>query len=343
MDLLKISLLGTFRIDHPGLPTGGKIPRSIQILLAYLLLFRHRLHPREVLTGLFWGDHIEERARGCLSTALWRLRRTLEPLGVPKGSFLLTSPTGGVGFNAESNHWLDVADLEDKAKKVLQKPTESMEPREAQEIQDALSLYNSELLEGFFEDWIIRERERLRMLYLESLIRLMHYWKSAGAFQKSLTCGQKILDRDPLREEIHREVMRLYQACGQRTMAIRQYKICCQFLEEELAIPPMDETRKVYDEIRKIGAGEVLNFVPKSAQISRSNNCESIDDLRQNLGQTFQQLEKILQDLKQTMQVLERMVQGDLRQRTPQISLPWSKPYVPHFSVYFSKKKILGD
>jgi DNA-binding SARP family transcriptional activator len=173
MDLLKISLLGTFRIDHPGLPAGGKIPRSIQILLAYLLLFRHRLHPREVLTGLFWGDHQEERARGCLSTALWRMRRTLEPPGVPKGRFLRTSPVGDVGFNPESNFWLDVEDLEDKAIKLLHKSTESMEPCEAQEIQDALSLYTSELLEGFFEDRIIRERERLRMLYLHTVNALL--------------------------------------------------------------------------------------------------------------------------------------------------------------------------
>ena len=108
-----------------------------------------------------------------------------------------------------------------------------------------------------------------------------------------------------------------YWACGQRTMAIRQYKICCQFLEEELGIPPMDETRRLYDEILKISPGEVLHFIPKPAQIPRSNSCESIDDLRQNLGRTFQDLEKILQDLRRTMQVLERMVQGDLRQRTP--------------------------
>lgn len=318
MDLLKISLLGTFRVEYPELPTEGKITRSIQSFLAYLLLFRHRLHPREVLTGLFWGDHREERARGCLSTTVWRLRRILEPPGVPKGSFLLISPTGEVGFNPESNYWLDVADFEDKAKEALQKPAESMEPCEAQGLQDALSLYTSELLEGFFEDWIIRERERLRMLYLESLVRLMHYWRSAGAFQKSLACGQNILDRDPLREEIHREVMRLYRACGQRTMAIRQYKICCQFLEEELGIPPMDETRRLYDEILKIVPGEVVRFTPKPAQISGSNSCESmIDELGQNLDQTLQDLEKILQNLRRTMQVLERMVQGDQRQRTP--------------------------
>jgi DNA-binding SARP family transcriptional activator len=60
----------------------SNLSRAIMAPLAYLILYRNRPHSREVLTGIFWGDHPENRARSCLSTALWRLRKALEPRGL---------------------------------------------------------------------------------------------------------------------------------------------------------------------------------------------------------------------------------------------------------------------
>ncbi len=86
MATLRISLFGNIRIAHADWAADVKITRAVLSLLAYLLVYRRRIHPREVLTALFWGDHSEERARSCLSTALWRLRRVLEPGDTAKGT-----------------------------------------------------------------------------------------------------------------------------------------------------------------------------------------------------------------------------------------------------------------
>ena len=78
MSSLRVFLFGGFQLAHDDNPTANsKITRGVKALLAYLLLFRHRMHPREVLAGVFWGDHSEDRARSCLSTAIWRLRQAL--------------------------------------------------------------------------------------------------------------------------------------------------------------------------------------------------------------------------------------------------------------------------
>lgn len=42
-----------------------------QSLLAYLVVHRNQPQPRERLTGLFWGERPEDKARRSLSTALW--------------------------------------------------------------------------------------------------------------------------------------------------------------------------------------------------------------------------------------------------------------------------------
>jgi DNA-binding SARP family transcriptional activator len=249
MTTLRICLFGSVRISHARWDAEVKITRAVQTLLAYLLLYRHRIHPREVLVGLFWGEYSEERARSCLSTTLWRLRRALEPGDTTKGTYLVTTPTNEVGFNRESDHWLDVAVFEEQVNKVVRKSIKTMEPHDAGQLENALNLHIGELLEGFHEDWALRERERLRFLYLESLAYLMRYYGYHGDYEHAIACGNQILSHDPLREEVHREVMKHYLLIGQRAQAIRQYKICCRILDKELGIPPMEETQILHREL----------------------------------------------------------------------------------------------
>jgi DNA-binding SARP family transcriptional activator len=226
------------------------MPRASQLLLSYLLLQYHRSCSREQLAGFFWGDHIDDRARRCLSSALWRLRRVLEPDGIRPGTYLLAS-TAEVGFNWNSNHWLDVAVFEEHVGRILSKPPQAMDEVDVTKLKQALQLYSDGLLSGFYEDWVLRERERLRCLHLNCLAHLMHYYEYHEAFEESLAYGKQILERDPLREEIHRKMMRLYMAHGQRALAMRHYELCCSVLATELGIRPMEETQALYNQIEK--------------------------------------------------------------------------------------------
>lgn len=228
--------------------------RVSQTLFSYLVLQRQRLHSRDVLVNLLWGDMPEARARNCFNTALWRLRNVLEPDGVQRGAYLVTTPAGEIGFNNESDYWLDVAVLEMRANTALAKPIALLQKTEVHELEAALRLYQGDLMEGFYDDWALGERERLRDLYLRSLAHLMKYYQEdrlqgERSLEKSLAYGQQILRYDPLREEIHRELMRIYVANGERARAIRQYETCCQILETELGIPPMEETQHLLAQI----------------------------------------------------------------------------------------------
>jgi DNA-binding SARP family transcriptional activator len=205
----------------------GRLIRAVQSLLAWLLLNRRKAHARETLAAIFWGEQTEARARSCLSTALWRLRQVLEPDGVPRGTYLIAQPSV-VGFNCDSDYWLDVAAFEDGA---------------GRGSEEAVACYTGDLLEGFYDDWALRERERLRMLYLDCLGRLLHRHSATGALDRALDCGRQILALDPLREDVHREVIRLHVRSGQRALALQQYDSCRTALEEELGVEPMEETR----------------------------------------------------------------------------------------------------
>jgi DNA-binding SARP family transcriptional activator len=246
---IQVFLFGTVRIVLTCQPSPIKLTHTIQGLLAYLLLHRQRSHPREVLAGLFWGDRPEDRAHSCLNTALWRLRGALEADGIARGTYVVSTPTGEVGFGLEGSYWLDVATFEERIAQLLAQPDQGLSVADAAELQSALDLYTADLLEGFFDTWAIRERERLRDLYINGMAHLMHYHRQQRAFEESLGCGQRILQHDPLREEFHREMMRLYLENGQRALAARQYEICRDLLDTELGIPPMPETQALYEQI----------------------------------------------------------------------------------------------
>lgn len=251
MSLLRISLFGGVQVTHEGVASGGAPTRSVQALLAYLLLQRRRAHSRESLLGTFWGEHDEESARNCLNTTLWRLRRVLEPPGVPRGTYLVTTPSGDVGFNIQSPYWLDVDVLERHASAVMDASDGALEGSDVTRLEEAVRLYTGDVLDGVYDDWALRERERLRALYLNSLIGLMRYHAIHGAPQRSIAHAEEILRHDPLREEIHRELMRLHVATGARAKAARQYDTCKRLLAEELGVEPMPETQALLAAIKR--------------------------------------------------------------------------------------------
>lgn len=242
MTLLRIQLLGAVRVFHAGRTYDARLTHTLQPLLAWLVLNRKKTHARESLTGLFWGEQREDRARRCLSTALWRLKQALEPDGVDPGTYLISTATT-VAFNTASDHWLDVAAFEDGAAALRALGNGHGTIDDWQRAEEAIAHYSGDLLEGFYEEWAIRERERLRLLYLDSVATLLSHYSHAGAHDDALRCGQRILALDPLREDIHRELIRIHLHRGHRSLALRQYEQCRVVLDEELGVEPMEETR----------------------------------------------------------------------------------------------------
>ena len=275
----------------------------VKKLLAYLLLNRDRIHPRAVLAGIFWGDYCEDKARSCLRTTLCRLRQALEPRGIPKGTYLVTSSMGEVGFNRQSSYWLDLAVFEETVNRVLRKPIERWEDHDAQQLSDCQDLYTGDLFEGFYEDWALRERERMRSLYIKSLAQLMHYKKSINACDDALACAHRILDCDPLREEIHRTMMQLYLDNGQPALAIRQYKICCEILDKELGIPPMDVTQAQHD---RIVQGSKYSGAPPALP----RNTTNLGGIVHKLRSAMQDFEQSCSKLRAAIRLLEENIDG---------------------------------
>lgn len=248
MGQLRISLFGDFKVERRG-ENPLRVTRTVRQLLAYLLLGRNRNHSRDVIVDVFWQDYPVRRARSCLNTTLWRLRRLLEPEGVSRGTYLLCSPSGEVRFNSESDLWLDVAVLDEGIRGIENCSAQGADVVVAGKLRTALDVYAGELLEDMYDDWALVERERYRVAYLNGLAWLMRFHQTRREWDLSAECARKILRVDPLREEIHRELIRVLKESGRRTEAVRQFECCRRLLEEELGVEPMEETRILVSEV----------------------------------------------------------------------------------------------
>ena len=123
-------------------------------------------------------------------------------------------------------------------------------------IRRALDLYEGDFLAGFsvpnapsFDEWLVFERERLFLLLLRALTSLIQDFIARGDRNEAVAACQRLLVLDPLQEDIHRLLMRLYWETGQRPQALRQYNTYHDLLQSELRIEPLEETQELYQRI----------------------------------------------------------------------------------------------
>src|SRR5262249_13322969 len=81
------------------------------------------------------------------------------------------------------------------------------------------------------------------------LSRLAPHQARSGSPESATQTAVRLLALDPLREETHRILIRLYAQQGRLGDAARQYQACVSVLRAELGVEPAEETRRVYREI----------------------------------------------------------------------------------------------
>ena len=140
---LTIHLFGSLQILVDEEPLPRLRTRSVEWLLALLVLRHPRVVDRSWLAGTLWPDTEEAKALHNLRNALVHLRKALRHAGER-----IQSPTRDTLILDLEGVEADVV-LFDRA--ILVGDTESL--------RAAVALYTGPLLEGCYEEWVILERE----------------------------------------------------------------------------------------------------------------------------------------------------------------------------------------
>ena len=235
---LRIELFGGLRVQQGERVITRFRTQKTASLLACLAYHVERAHTREVLAELLWPEHTPQSGRLNLNTALHSLRKQLEPPGVPAGAVIISNRFL-VQLNPDAVT-VDVAEFESALQ--LEKQTHS-QPEQTHHLLTAVKLYRGELLPGFYDEWIEQERTRLEETYLHALDRLCQLLAQARDFDRALDYARRAINADPLREEAHVALMRLYVDAGQPAAALEQYQELKRLLKEFLNAAPSATTR----------------------------------------------------------------------------------------------------
>ena len=235
----RLTLFGGFALkDSEGQPIALGL-RKAEGLLAYIATVPDHAASRESLATLLWGDFAQAKARQ-------NLRQTLLDLSKAFARFD-PSPLriGGQVISLDgADFWIDTREFE----ALVQEGT-----KEA--LGQALELHRGEFLAGVtvravdFESWTLTIRERYHELALSATTKLIGLQEEDGSIELAIATAKRALQLDPLREDFHRHLIRLYANNGMRAAAVAQYRTCSRLLMDELETDPDEETVRLYHDL----------------------------------------------------------------------------------------------
>ncbi|MGY1727828.1 BTAD domain-containing putative transcriptional regulator [Geodermatophilus sp. SYSU D01062] len=233
----RISLLDGFSVhfgERADQEPVGDLPRGVQRLVAHVCLSGRP--PRATIAGQLWPDVPEEHAHGSLRSALWRLHRVAPGLVHASGSVL--SLAEGVR--------VDVQELGDWARRVRD-PSCPLAEVDVPEVG-----LRGELLPGWYDDWVLLERERLRQLRMHALEDVATRLAAAGRYGDALQAAYAAVRAEPLRESAHRVVIRVHLAEGNAAEALRAYEQFRVVLADELGVRPSERMTHLVAGLRPV-------------------------------------------------------------------------------------------
>jgi DNA-binding SARP family transcriptional activator len=225
------------------------------VLLAYLAYHLRRPAPqRSLLIDLLWPEAEPRTGQNRLRQTLFSLRRQLEPPGILPGS-VLVADHASVRLNPVAVT-TDVGEFE----ATLRATADAVSGGERiSHLSRAVELYRGELLAGYYEAWILQERDWLAERYHQALGQWVAHLEQIGDLHCAIEYARRGVLHDPLREESHQELIRVLAAAGQRAAALHQYRELERILREELGAPPAAATRAL---VRMVEAGRSAPAAP---------------------------------------------------------------------------------
>lgn len=218
-----VRVLGGLSLSCGARPVG--VPPGSGRLLAYLAL-----HPagvdRRCAAGVLWPTVADGRAAGNLRSALWRLQSVGCAVVVADHSTLRLDPDVVVDLHTVERWATRVisgrADVEDLS--VAPGPIADLE-----------------LLPGWYDDWVLAIRDRLRLRLLHALEALSVLLRAAGRTAEAVEAVHVAVLAEPLRESGQLALIEAHQAAGDWIAARRQYEEFRGLLRREVGVEPSEE------------------------------------------------------------------------------------------------------
>lgn len=216
----RISLLGCWRLHDGERPVSvGSREERVTALLAL-----RGPQTRIAIAGTLWPESTESRARANLRTSLQRLR------GIGGGLVSTTRTALALG----SNVTVDVWDLS----RCLDHVERGRDVSDVQAPEVLAALEGPDLLPGWYDDWVLFERERLHHRRIRALDKLGRDLLARGQLSLAVRVAEEALALEPLLESSATLLVKAHLASGNLSAAVSEFDRYRQRLGKELGIAP---------------------------------------------------------------------------------------------------------
>jgi DNA-binding SARP family transcriptional activator len=262
MSTINVRLFGRFEIysdEHRVVPFHCQ--KALE-LFCFLLLYRGQPHFREKLAEIFWGSRCTAESKKYFRKTLWQLQHTIGEIFAPGEGNVLSISDDWLELMPNDNLWVDIDEFEKIFTSLNNRRGRDLCTQDYQSAKNAAVLYRGKLLDSWYQDWCLYERERLEDEYFILVEKLIEYSETHGLLQEGICYGRRLLEIDNSHEGTYQSLMRLHYLDGNRTGAIRLFEACCEMLRREFNIEPSETTKNLYRHIvsDKGGLPEILNL-----------------------------------------------------------------------------------
>jgi DNA-binding SARP family transcriptional activator len=212
----RVELFGGLQVIGGGRTITRFRTRKAALLLASLACDLECWHRRDLLIERLWPAEDPEEGRAHLRRTAHLVRQMLEPSPELAGVVLLADRQS---LRLSAAHVAtDVAEFDAalRSARRLAAPSSRLPY-----LVCAIDLYRGELLPGEGDDWVLQERQWRAEHYFEALGELVRLLEEGGDFDRAIEFSRRDVRVDPVREEAHRDLIRLLAAVGQRDAAPR--------------------------------------------------------------------------------------------------------------------------
>jgi DNA-binding SARP family transcriptional activator len=201
------------------------VPDGSKRLLVFVALSTGRVD-RRYAAGSLWPEGRDERAGGNLRSALWRLKCA--------GIDVVESDKCTLGMRRGTV--VDVGVVGDWATRLVDGSATQTDLRLLNWRWDAM-----DLLPGWYDDWVIFERERIRQRLLHALEALSRRLVEMNRCAEAVDAAISAVSADPLRESANRVLIEAHLAEGNLIEARRTYERYRDCVRRELGVEPGEQ------------------------------------------------------------------------------------------------------
>lgn len=245
---LKMTMFRQVMIEHPHQDGQYSLLQwrtsKAQELFIYLLQHRGQLVRKSILIDLLWTEFDMDKAYPQLYTAIYHIRKTLEPYN---RRLQITNTTEGYVLNME-NIQLDIEVWEEWLA-----ASPAISAKSIDRHIEVLNLYTGDYLQEYDYWWAESERQRYKRMWLGMSYSLADWYFNHGRMEEALFYHTSITKHHPLEERAYYSLMQIYALLNNGAQVHLQYSIMSKVLKEEMNVEPSSYITEWYEQWKQGG------------------------------------------------------------------------------------------